>query len=155
MTPDHSTLLSHMRLAWYKRGEAQGWWSLAKIEWPYAYFILPAKRVSGEQDRFAFRFELSNYPQAAPTACPWQLDFSGALPASCWPSGTLIGAAFNPNWNQGALYLPCDRLAMAGHERWRNDHPNLWWTPEKTIVVYLNELHDLLNHRDYSGPRSG
>lgn len=153
MTPDEAAFSQHLTLAKYVHGEVQGKWHEVNRNWPFSIFEIPATRPDGTKDSYCFRFDLANYPQSAPTACPWSLTSNTPLPPNQWPGGTLIEAAFAPGWNPGALYLPCDRIAMQGHERWRNEHPNLWWTPEKTIALYLNELYDLLNHRDYRGPR--
>jgi site-specific DNA recombinase len=52
-------------------------------------------------------------------------------------------------WRRSALYAPCDRAAMIGHDQWREVHRGLWWEPTFTIVVYLRFLRRLLNSKDY------
>lgn len=152
MSPDQAVFESHLKLPRFVLGVERGQWMLEKISWPFAWFSIPATRPDGSVDRFIFRFELSNYPQAAPAGCLFQEDFSSPLPPAKWPAGQLISAVFNPGWKANALYLPCDRVAMEGHDVWRTQHPELWWTPNKTIVDYLGELFELLNRRDYQGP---
>jgi len=154
MTPDEAVFSSHTKLASFVWAVSQNQWQIIKTEWPYVYVKFPAKRQTGEKDEYVFRFELSNYPATAPTACPWQTDLSCPLPQAFWPNGgPQIAAVFNPGWKSNALYIACDREAMTGHENWKSEHPEVWWTPDKSIDVYLKELYELLNHRDYSGPR--
>ncbi len=64
-----------------------------------------------------------------------------------WPKGPgNISAVFNPNWNGGiALYAPCDRAAMAGHDAWKVKFPGWWWQSDFTIVKYLEFVHKCVN----------
>jgi len=70
----------------------------------------------------------------------------------CGPKGLgNVTKVFNPEWNNGvALYAPCDRMAMPGHESWKPQFPNVWWQPGFTIVVYLDFVHSCLNRRKYA-----
>ncbi len=73
-----------------------------------------------------------------------------------WPKGPgNVSSVFNPNWPQlnsaTALYAPCDRAAMPGHEGWKEQFPCVWWQPEFTIVVYLEFIHSILNKKRYAG----
>jgi hypothetical protein len=101
------------------------------------------------------RFDLTNYPEAAPTASPWDLERNQVLNPILWPTGPArVDRAFNPGWNAHALYLPCDRLALPGHDAWRTQHPSMIWSPTGDITQYLRIVHDLLNSSDYQGARS-
>ena len=72
------------------------------------------------------------------------------LESSLWPKGrNFVSNTFNPGWNPNALYTPCDRAAMAGHDGWKTQFPELWWQPHFKITVYLHFLHRLLNSKDY------
>ncbi|MGX5849250.1 DUF7665 family protein [Mesorhizobium sp. PL10] len=63
-----------------------------------------------------------------------------------------LAAAFNPNWNAPALYLPCDRMALPGHEQWIVEHPELLWKPARGIVHYMEIIHELLASFAYFEP---
>ena len=57
---------------------------------------------------------------------------------------------FRPDWKGGtALYLPCDRESIAGHDNWRHEMPSKIWRPSAGIVQYLELVHELLNCADY------
>lgn len=63
-------------------------------------------------------------------------------------------SVFRSDWQNGvALYLPCDRVAIVGHEAWRSRHPSQCWDEAKGIVRYLEVISELLNSGDYSGIR--
>jgi len=53
--------------------------------------------------------------------------------------------------NAECLYLPCDRMSIEGHPNWQHEHPSRLWNPERGIICYVEQLHDLLNSNDYSG----
>ena len=64
-----------------------------------------------------------------------------------------MASVFRPNWKAGsALYLPCDRESIRGHDNWRNEMPSKIWDPAKGIVHYLELVHELLNSADYVPP---
>jgi hypothetical protein len=56
---------------------------------------------------------------------------------------------FAPHWDQAALYLPCDRLALPGHPHWNDIDPELLWKPAKGIIHYLEIIHELLASISY------
>ena len=99
--------------------------------------------------RIYLRFNIDNYPQLAPTGCPWEIDTNAKLAPALWPKGGAISTVFNPSWNDHALYAPCDRLAMQGHEAWRTLSPQWWWQPTFTIIKYLEFVHVCLNPADH------
>ena len=60
---------------------------------------------------------------------------------------------FRPDWKGGtALYLPCDRESIAGHDNWRHELPSKIWRPAAGINQYLELVHELLNCADYCAP---
>ncbi len=131
-----------------------GAWQVVVDSWPNPVIAVAAAPRTGAPDEVALRFTLDNYPALAPTAQPWDVGRDAPLARCLWPTGGRVGMAFNPNWNNGtALYIPCDRLAIAGHDLWRQQHPAYLWDATKDIVDYLKVVHDLLHSSDYTGVR--
>ena len=148
--PEETVFWTHVRSGRFRVAEASNRWRLVSVDWPFAVFAIRAS----DGREFGFRFECSNYPRTPATACPWDLDLNAKLASEQWPSGSeRIQLAFNPSWKDDCIYLPCDRNAIAGHENWRRQHPNLTWDPDLGIVHYLRILHDLLNSGAYEGQR--
>ncbi len=129
---------------------------MGTIDWPVVYIAVAAAERVGSPPEWWFRFDCSGYPQQPPTARPWDAEANQPLPARRWPTGrSRVPAVFRPDWKDGTcLYLPCDRIAAAGHENWRTEHPSLIWSPGRGVVLYLEELHALLNSSDYTGVRN-
>lgn len=155
-SPDEAVFREHLDAGPFQSGVDRGRWRLLGIDWPYAVIEIGAAKREGGPTAYAFRFELTDYPQAPPTAQPWDAERETHLVAAAWPGGgQRLQLAFNPNWKNGqCLYLPCDRLAVEGHDGWRNQHPEMIWSSSGDITQYLRILHDYLNSGDYSGPRS-
>lgn len=60
-----------------------------------------------------------------------------------------MSQVFNPSWvNREAIYLPCDRRAIQGHDHWRREHPQLIWRPDIGIVQYLSAVWEVLQSRE-------
>lgn len=60
--------------------------------------------------------------------------------------------AFRVDWENGrALYIPCDRVAIAGHPNWRAEHRGWLWNPAEGIIRYVRLVHEILNEEDYQG----
>ena len=156
MRPDEQVFRSHIEAGPFQSGVDRGRWRLLSIEWPYALIAIRAAVRERAPDEYALRFECSNYPQAAQSAQLWDVKRSLPLEQRCWPAGRgRAQLAFNPAWNSGqCLYLPCDRLAIVGHDVWRNQHPTMIWSSASNITLYLRIVHDLLNSSEYTGTRS-
>lgn len=153
-TPDERTLRRHLADGAFRLGAARGRWRLVRIAWPHVVIAVTAAARVGSPSEYGFRFELTNYPQSPPTAQPWDLVYDRPLETTRWPTGrSRLAAAFNPGWNAQALYLPCDRLAIQGHDAWRTQHPSMIWSPASDITLYLRVLHELLTSGDYTGAR--
>lgn len=137
----------------FQSGLDRGNWRLVSVEWPYAVIAVRATPRSKSPDEYTFRFDLTNYPQDPPTARLWDAEAGTPLPRRLWPTGApRFAMAFNPDWVGGqALYLPCDRLSIPGHDAWRTQHPHMTWTPSSDITLYLNILHEYMHSRDYQG----
>jgi hypothetical protein len=152
-TPDERVFRQHLEGGAFLRGAARGRWRLVKIAWPHAVIAVSAAAREGSPSEYGFRFELTNYPQV-PTAQPWDLALDRPLDPGRWPTGrSRLACAFNPGWNAQALYIPCDRQAIQGHDAWLTQHPSMIWRPTGDITQYLSVLYELLNSGDYSGAR--
>ena len=155
MRVDEKVFRIHLEEGQFQSGCDRGRWRLLTLNWPYAVIAIQAAARDSSPAEYALRFECTDYPQAPPTAQPWDALLGVPLPFARWPSGTRrVPLAFNPGWRNGqCLYLPCDRLSIEGHDVWRTQHPSMIWSPESDITLYLRIVHDLLNSSDYSGTR--
>jgi hypothetical protein len=137
----------------FTSGEQRGYWTLIDVSWPFAIIEISARPSASGPSRFHLRFDLSGYPQA-PTAQPWDHDAGAPLAPGCWPDGgPRVKMAFNPGWNTTCLYLPVDRIALEGHDGWRQLPGGRAWDPAGDITQYLSLVHELLNSGSYSGVR--
>lgn len=145
--PDERMLRLHLESGRFRSGVAARRWRLLSLNWPYVVIGITAR----DGTEFGFRFQCADYPRTAVTAQPWDLAAEAPLPGDRWPKGrNRIQKAFNPGWKKAtALYLPCDRHAIEGHDNWRHEHPALLWDPEKGLCKYLGIIHELLNSGDY------
>jgi hypothetical protein len=156
MTPDERVFLDHLGSGAFRSGEARGRWRMISVEWPKAVVTVRAAPRGGAPDEYAFQLDLAGYPNQAPTCAPWDVDKAAPLSPPDWPAGTpdsRVAHAFNPGWRKDAVYLPCDRQALKGHDQWRTQHPSLLWSPRKDITFFLGILHDLLDSASYTGRR--
>jgi hypothetical protein len=156
MTPAERVFRAHLEKGPFQSGVDRGRWRLASVNWPYSVIAVGAAVRVNAPSEYGFRFELGNYPVTAPTAQPWDETTQAPLEPTNWPGGRgRIQLAFNPDWKGGScLYLPCDRLAIEGHDPWRAQYPEMIWNPKGDITQYLRIVHDLLNLEDYTGVRS-
>jgi len=154
LTPDERQFRADLQGGAFLRGVARGRWRLVKTAWPHAIIAVAAAERAASPTEFGFRFELTNYPQDAPTAQPWDVVGDRPLEPTRWPTGrSRVIAAFNPGVNAKAIYIPCDRVAIQGHDAWRAQHVSMIWSPAGDITQYLRVLHELLNSGDYTGAR--
>ena len=151
LPPDQQMLRLHLESGRFRSGVASGWWRLVALKWPYVSIGVTAR----DGIEYGFRFHCQDYPRTAATAQPWDLEADCPLPPARWPTGRgRVVLAFNPGWHNGtSLYLPCDRDAINGHDKWRHEHPALLWEPEKGLCKYLGIILELLNSSDYGGRR--
>jgi hypothetical protein len=155
MQPDERVFRMHIERGLFQSGVDRRRWRLLSIEWPFVFIGISAAAREQSPSEYIFRFECSNYPQAAPTTQLWDVDHGMPLEQRSWPTGRVrVPLAFNPNWKNGqCLYLPCDRLSIEGHEPWRSQHPSMIWSSTSDITLYLRIVYDLLNSSDYTGTR--
>ncbi|HTA91570.1 MAG TPA: hypothetical protein VK745_18430 [Polyangiaceae bacterium] len=150
-TPDERALRADLARAPFLMGEADGRWKLVEILWPHVFVTVKAR----DHHDYCFRFECSGYPETLPTGAPWDLVTKNWLSAGAWPQsrGGRVSTVFRSGWQGGtALYLPCDRTSIAGHDNWRTELPSKIWRPKEGLVQYLELVHDLLNCSDYTSP---
>lgn len=141
-----------MAKAAFRLGEVDGRWRLVRVAWPHVFVGVVAK----DGHEYVLRLNCAGYPQASPTGGPWDLDTDRILAFDHWPCGRggRVSAVFRTDWKGGiALYLPCDREALAGHDNWRREMPSKIWRPAEGIVQYLELVHELLQSCDYA-PRA-
>ena len=151
--PDQRAFDTDVAKAAFRLGEVEGRWRLIKTDWPYAFLAVTAK----DHQEYVLRLDCRGYPQAEPTGGPWDSARNQVLAFDRWPRGRggRVSAVFQTGWKNGtALYLPCDRESIIGHDNWRHEMPSKIWRPADGIVQYLEIVHELLHCRDYV-PRSG
>lgn len=149
LPPAHVALLAHLEEAPFLMGAMNGRWQLRSIAWPVAFFDVRAR----DGLDYTLRLDCSGYPQA-PTGAFWDVPASTWLPAPRWPrAGSRFGSALRSDWQGGtALYVPCDRGSLPGHEQWLQLHPAWAWDPKIGISRYLNVVSTMLNGEDYLAP---
>lgn len=156
MLPDEKVFHSHKEMGPFQSGVARGRWRLILIDWPFVVISISASPRPNAPEEYPLRFDLTNYPQSPPTARPWDIELNGPLADAKRPHGkSRVPKAFRTDWMEGtALYLPCDRTAIKGHEGWQNQHPEMIWNQNGDITQYLRIIHELLTSNDYTGTRS-
>jgi hypothetical protein len=154
LDPDERAFRQHVAAARFQIHVDRAHWRVAGDSWPHPVIAVRASPRTGAPAEVALRFDLNGYPVTAPTSAPWDVQANAPLAHELWPTGGRVAVAFNPNWNGGtAIYIPCDRLAIVGHDAWRDAHRAYLWDPTKDIVDYLKVIHDLLHSPEYSGIR--
>jgi hypothetical protein len=151
MAPDEQALRADVAKAAFRAGAADKRWRLINIAWPHVFIAVTAK----DAREYVLRFDCAGFPASPPTGGPWDRTRNTVLEPDLWPRsrGGRLGAVFNPNWKNGtALYLPCDRESIAGHDHWRTQMPSKIWRPSAGLVQYLELVHELLHCRDYAPP---
>jgi hypothetical protein len=150
--PDERAFRADISKPLFLAGVVDERWRLVRLGWPIALIGITAK----DGTEYLLRFDCGGYPATAPTAQLWSTESDCPLPADRWPRsacGGRLGAVFRIDWKNGsALYLPCDREAIVGHDGWKTEQPSKIWQPSTGIVHYLELVHELLNCRDYAPP---
>jgi len=147
-SPDQRAFEADVDKAAFRLGQLERRWHLLSIKWPFVYISITAK----DGTEFDFRFECTDYPRTEPTGGPWDLQRDAVLAAERWPQGNggRVSAVFRLDWEAGrALYHPCDRVSIRGHQNWLTEMPALIWRPADGIVQYLEQVHELLHSKDY------
>lgn len=150
MTPEEALFQAHVEGVAFRSGIDRDRWGFPSVhsgmEWPHLVVWIEADNRFVGSGHLDLRFDLTGYPATAPTALPWDVEKSEALPPEKWPKGPgNIARVFNPVWNRNALYAPCDRVAMVGHDPWKTSLSQWWWTADSDITLYLEFVHRCLN----------
>lgn len=149
LSQEHAKLLEHLEAAPFFLGEMNGRWRLRDVAWPYVFVDVLAK----DRRAYTLRVQCDGYP-GMPTGAFWDLTTGQWLAAHRWPrAGARFGSALRTDWQGGtALYIPCDRASIAGHEVWLQLHPAWAWSPSVGISRYLEVVWTMLNGDDYAAP---
>lgn len=147
---DHAALLAYFETASYLLGEDGGRWEMRSVDWPTVYVDVWAR--DGKQ--FTLRLTCDDYPAQPPTGTFWDYQQLTPLPPARWPrAGAHRGQALRSDWQGGAaLYIPCDRQSINGHDQWPRLYPAWLWDSSVGLTRYLNVVSELLNGDDYVGP---
>ena len=149
--PDQRAFEADVAKAAFRLGEAEGRWRLISVGWPFVFLGVVAK----DRREYVLRLDCAGYPQVPPTGGPWDMKANKVLAFDLWPRGQggRVTAVFRTDWKKGtALYLPCDRESLIGHDNWRREMPSKIWRPSDGIGQYLELVHELLQSRDYAAP---
>lgn len=153
MTAEEALFRAHLEGVPFRSGLDRERWGFPgepSVAWPHCILWVQCEPRFGASDRLSLRFDVTGYSATAPNAVPWDTEKNQALAGDKWPKGPgNVSKVFNPGWNSGALYAPCDRIAMAGHDAWKTAHPQWWWTPDSEITLYLEFVHRCLNPLDH------
>ena len=154
MTAEEALFRSHLNAVVFRSGSDRGRWGfpteVPQVAWPGCLIWVEAEARFVASGRILLRFTLDGYTARAPNAVPWDIEKGHVLSAGRWPRGPgNVSKVFNPDWNSGALYCPCDRVAMAGHDDWKLTQSQWSWNSEKDITLYLEFVHRCLNPRDH------
>lgn len=150
VTPDERTFRAHLDRVAFQAGVDRGRWRVVSIAWPHALIAVSAAPRLDSPDEFFLRFDLTGYPQQAPTATPWDPATDAKLPAERRPRGEIVGFVFRADWKE-ALYAPYDRIALQDHANWSAEHRGDTWTGSCDITFVLKRVHRLLDADDYLG----
>ena len=145
--PAEEVFQGHLNNAEYLSGVMdQSWGNVSNskgLQWPLAIFWVMAKNGI----KYFFRFDLQGYNEHAPTAILWDIEKSLPLEQSKWPSWNKRTKQVFRKWGKECLYLPCDRLALQGHNNWNQQHAYLTWKAyQDSFTKYLVELYQILNY---------
>lgn len=140
-------------------GAALGKWGVAGdpvATWPAVDFWVAVAPRSGAPARFGLRLDLDGYPRLGPTGSFWDLEADCWLEPPRWPKGTgRVRQVFRSDWQGGRmLYHPLDRGSAdaSGHPvSWPGKYPASAWHAKRTLVDYLEMVHELLHSEGYRG----
>jgi len=149
--PDQRAFKADVAKAAFQLGQAEGRWRLISMAWPFAFLGAFAK----DHREYILRLNCAGYPQVAPTGGPWDMKTNEVLSFDLWPQskGGRVSEVFRTDWKNGsALYFPCDRESLIGHDNWYREMPSKIWRPADGIIQYLELIHELLQSYDYAPP---
>jgi hypothetical protein len=142
LNAEEQALRDHLRSAPFLSGEDESRWRLREVRWPY---VLVDARTYYDQ-WFTLRLRCDGYPRQAPTGGFWDTASDAPLAAARWPRAQInCGQALRTDWQGGtALYIPCDRQSISGHDQWMQLYPAWLWDPSIGLIRYLTVVSTLL-----------
>ena len=151
--PDERALRHHLAGPRFQEGVRRGRWRLVgDVSWPMVLVAVAASPRDNAPSEYVLRFDLTGYPETAPTATPWNLSIENVAAQDQRPKGSLVGHVFRSDWEEGkALYAPFDRVALNYHPEWPKQYPHQAWTAARDLAWVLQILHEMLNNDDYTG----
>jgi hypothetical protein len=160
--PDQRLFEEDLASVEFRTGEEKGLWGVPGPDivpdgtaWPSVIFWLAAADRPNAPTRFYFALDGGGYRTAPPTGTFWNPDTKSVLEFAKRPKGTpgsRFAKVFRTDWEGGrAFYHPYDRVAANGHPGWKTEQPHLVWTPDHTIVDFLEEFQSLFCSGDYIG----
>jgi hypothetical protein len=149
---DEIAVRAHLTSGRFLAGVAAKRWRLIDLTWPFALIAITAAARSSGPDEWVMRFDLTGYPQQAPTGMPWDAAAAYQLELARYPKGERVREVFRTDWEGGrALYAGYDRVAATAHTNWRTELPRSFWNATRDLTFVLEKLSDLLTSDDYAG----
>jgi hypothetical protein len=141
-----------MASARFRVGALRGHWRAVTYTFPVLLVCVASVAASGVARSFAFRFELTGFPSAAPEVRIWDLATQAPLAVQLRPRGSARVTESFKDWQYGTVYRPWDRHAGA-HNHWASTYRELAWHAARDLAFVLEDLHGLLTsnaatHRD-------
>jgi hypothetical protein len=164
--PDQALFEEDIASVGFRDGARKGKWGLPPPDllaeaftWPKRLIWIGAAPRPNGPERFYISMNAAGYRSAPPTGTFWDPTTKSSLANPKRPKGTpgsRVERVFRIDWNNGtAFYHPYDRVAADSHKpQWATgatDDPRRRWSPEHTIVDYVEEFFGLLNCGDYIG----
>lgn len=146
---DEIGVRTHLASGRFLAGAAAKRWRLIDLTWPFAIIAVAAAPRPGSPNEWLFRFELTGYPQQAPTITPWDLSRGRRLADQSCPKGERVQEVIRPGLDY--LYASYDRQGLNSHPEWVRTYARSAWNPKRDLTFVLEKLSDLLTSDDYAG----
>lgn len=142
LSVEQQTLHDHLHSALFLSGEDDERWKFREDRWPYVFIDVR----SLDNQWYTLRLRCDGYPRQAPTGSFWDASSNVPLAAGRWPrAAKTCGQALRTDWQGGsALYIPCDRQSISGHDQWAQLYPAWLWSPSIGLTRYLSVVSELL-----------
>jgi hypothetical protein len=146
---DQARLLAHLESGSFLIGTEDGRWKLQEVIWPFV--LVDVMAFNG--DVYTLRLQCEGYPTQPPTGIFWDMVNNIPLASNRWPrAGVRVGQALRPDG--AALYIPCDRLSIAGHDQWTQLYSSWLWDAQVGLTRYLQVVSELIGGTDYVSPNA-
>ena len=152
--PDARAVRDHLLGGRFQAGAAAGDWRLISQDGRFAIVAVSAAKRPNSPTEFVLRFDLTGYPNAAPSGGLWDLDTNASLMADQRPKGDRAAQLFrSDDWAGGAtaMYAPWDRMGLQAHPDWAQTYQHDAWNPTRDLSFILARVYEVLNADDYLG----